>query len=203
MALFPIREDEIINLGKSIIKGLEENKKVFPAPPVSSKELLESLARAVAAQEAAEKARAAAEHATANKKAAMQELSEKMRWDLRYAENTAAMNHDKLRLLGWGKPRRGRPPKLPGQVRSLEVSRKGEDWVRLDWKEPVDGGMVLHYRVERRDNPDDLIWAVAATSTQTIITLEAQEPGTTWEYRIVAVNKAGDGEPSSTVIVNL
>lgn len=203
MALFPIREDEIIALGRAIVKGFSENKKVFPSPPVSFKELQESLERVVAAQEASEKARAAAEHATANKKAALQELSEKMRWDLRYAENTVAMNHDKLRLLGWGKPRRGRPPKLPGQVRALEVSRKGEDWLRLDWKEPVDGGMVLQYRVERRDNPDDLIWAVAATTMQTIITLEEQERGIRWEYRIVAVNKAGDGEPSNTVIVTL
>ena len=203
MALFPIRENEIIDLGKAIIKGFEAHKKVYPAPPIAAAELKESLERVLAAQEEAEKARVVAEHATANKKAALQELAEKMRWDLRYAENTVAMNHDKLRLIGWGKPKRGRPPRLPGQVRSLEVSRKGEDWIRLDWKEPVDGGRVLNYRVERRDNPDDLIWSVAATTTQTIITLEDQEQGIKWEYRVVAVNKAGDGESSNTIIVEL
>ena len=203
MALFPIREDEIVTLGKNIIKGLEENKKVFPAPPVSTSELQDSLNRVIAAKEATERARAEAEHATANKRAALEELANKMRWDIRYAENAVAMNHDKLRLIGWGRPRRGRPPKLPGQVRALEVSRKGEDWVRLDWKEPGDGGMVLQYRVERRDNPDDLIWAVAATTTQTIVTLEDHEQGTSGEYRVVAINKAGDGEPSNTVIVTL
>jgi hypothetical protein len=35
------------------------------------------------------------------------------------------------------------------------------------------------------------------------ITLSAQERGKEWEYPVLAVNKAGEGEPSNTVMAVL
>ncbi len=35
------------------------------------------------------------------------------------------------------------------------------------------------------------------------ITLSGQERGKEWEYRVIAVNKAGEGTPSNTVMVVL
>ena len=47
--------------------------------------------------------------------------------------------------------------------------------------------------------------AIAAQATEVItgITLVDQERGKEWEYRIVAINKSGEGEPSNTVMAVL
>ena len=35
------------------------------------------------------------------------------------------------------------------------------------------------------------------------LTLSEQERGKEWEYKVIAVNKAGEGEPSNTVMAVL
>lgn len=35
------------------------------------------------------------------------------------------------------------------------------------------------------------------------VTLSDQERGKEWEYRVIAVNKSGEGEPSNTVMAVL
>lgn len=46
-------------------------------------------------------------------------------------------------------------------------------------------------------------WEDAATAVITEATLVEQPRGKELEYRIIAVNKAGDGEPSNTAMVVL
>jgi len=38
---------------------------------------------------------------------------------------------------------------------------------------------------------------------ETVITLSNQERGKEWEYRVIAVNKAGEAQPSNTVMAVL
>ncbi len=201
MALFPIREDEVIKLGDALVHGLKENTADFPSPPIAPAELRKALDAALKARDAAAAARAAAEQATEKKDMAFEVLKEKMRRNLRYAENTVAMNDEKLRRLGWGKPKRGRPCRRPGQVRALEVSLQDSESLVLDWKAPNDGGKVVAYRVESRTSPEDLLWNEVLSTTKTNATLEDQTHGIHTEYRVVACNKGGDGEPSNTVLV--
>ena len=72
----------------------------------------------------------------------------------------------------------------------------------LDWKAPADGGKPAAYKVLRRERPAGA-WAEAATAVITEATLVEQPRGPELEYRIIAVNKAGEGEESNTVMAVL
>ena len=54
----------------------------------------------------------------------------------------------------------------------------------------------------RRERPE-APWEEVATAVITEATLVEQPRGKELEYRIIAVNKAGDGEPSNTAMVVL
>jgi hypothetical protein len=117
-----------------------------------------------------------------------------------------------------------RSPRPDARTTSLEAPHEGEGWVFLDWKEPVDlpaprfldrrcqvsaiparqagGGAVAAYKVQRRLRPDGP-WSDAGMAIESEITLTNQERGKEWEYRVLAVNKAGEGEPSNTVMAVL
>lgn len=74
--------------------------------------------------------------------------------------------------------------------------------VFLDWKKPAGGGKVSAYKVMRRERPAGP-WEAVATAVISETTLVDQPRGKELEYRIIAVNKAGDGEPSNTAMVVL
>jgi len=84
----------------------------------------------------------------------------------------------------------------------LEAPRQGDGWVFLDWKAPIDGGAPSAYKVMRRERPAGA-WAETATAVISEATLVEQPKGKELEYRIIAVNKAGEGEPSNTEMVVL
>ncbi len=142
-------------------------------------------------------AQAAAQQATEAKHADQDRLTTAMKSVLRYAENAVQGNDVKLAALGWGGKSAPPPLQPPGQPRLLEAPKQGQGWLHLDWKTPAEGGAPAFYRIERRKLPSG-DWEVAGTSLATEATLNNQERGKEWEYRVVAVNKAGEGEPSNT-----
>ena len=121
---------------------------------------------------------------------------------MRYAENTVNCDDDQLKLLGWGSRKTGASLEPPGQPRTLEAPRQGEDRIFLDWKGPVDGGKVASYTIQRRERPEGA-WSIAGVTTETEATLTGQQRGKEFEYRVIAVNKAGEGASSNTVMAVL
>ena len=202
MAQFPRTEPQVIVLAQDMAAGLAANAVVYPAPPVAPADLQTAMAAYITARDAAVAAVAAAEQATAAKNEALQALTDDMKADLRYAETTVNYDDDQLKLIGWGGRKSKTSLEAPGQTRSLEAPREGEGWVFLDWKEPVDGGAVAAYKIQRRLRPDGP-WSDAGMAIESEITLTNQERGKEWEYRVLAVNKAGEGEPSNTVMAVL
>ena len=79
---------------------------------------------------------------------------------------------------------------------------QGEGWLILDWKQPTDGGRVSAYRVRCR-NLEGGVWRDVAMAIDTEVFLKDQECGNEIAYEVVAVNKAGIGEPSNIVSVTL
>ena len=106
-------------------------------------------------------------------------------------------NNAKLAALSWSGKAAPTHLQPPGQPRSLEIPRQGEGWLFLDWKEPAEGGKAAFYRLERRLTGGT--WELAGMAVESEATLVNQERGKEWEYRVVAVNKAGESGPSNTV----
>lgn len=202
MPRFPTTEADIVALAGLIKNGLKNNPTIFPNPPV--RQILMGIKRNqfVTARDNALSAHAVAEQATTDKDQALQNLIDAMKADLRYAENTVDFDDDKLKLIGWAgkKAPTALPP--PGQSRLLEAPKQGAGWVFLDWKQPADGGKPAAYKVQRRNRPDGA-WADVATAILSEITLVDQPEKAEIEYRVIAINKAGEGSPSNTVMVVL
>lgn len=185
-------------MAQNIITGLTANPGVYPAPPVTPAALQAKLDSAITLSDEAVAARAAAEQATVTKDAGMEELTEAMKAEISYAETTVGDDNAKLALIGWGGKAAPVALQPPGQARALEAPREGEGWLFLDWKEPAEGGAVASYKIERRERPAGP-WTLIQIAFETEATLNNQERGKDWEYRVIAVNKAGEGVPSNTV----
>ncbi len=202
MARFPKTEAEVVALGQAMASGLTDNAVIYPAPPVAPLDLSALISAYTATKNAAIAAQAAAEDATTTKDEALDDLADAMKSDIRYAENTVDYDDDKLKLLGWAGRKAATPLAPPGQARLLEAPKQGEGWVFLDWKAPIDGGAAAAYKVMRRERPAGA-WEEVATAVISEATLVEQPRGKELEYRIIAVNKAGDGESSNTAMVVL
>ena len=201
MARFPKREPEIKSLAQNMVTGLTGQEGVpplFPSPPVAPAALQALLDAVITLSDVQVTAQAAAEQATQAKAAALEDLVTAMRADLRYAEDHVNYDDAKLSTLGWGTRATPTALSVPGQPRSLEAPRQGEGWIFLDWKAPVEGGLVAAYKIERRERPAGN-WMLAALAIESEATLNNQERGKDWEYRILATNKLGESEPSNTI----
>jgi hypothetical protein len=195
---FPEREADILRLASDIAAGLAAHPDVFPAPPYSAEDLQKALAAHDVNREAHIRAEATAVQGTVAKRESQRTIEDMAKANLRYAENHTRGDDGKLQLLGWG-GRRARTLTItepPGQVRTLEVVREGKDWVFLDWKEPMEGGVVAAYKIQRRRR-DSGDWTDVGMSVESEATLNGQDPGVEHEYRVIAVNLAGEGPASN------
>ncbi len=202
MANFPKAEPQVVVLAQEMVQGLTDNPQVFPAPVVTPDNLTALLTALTTAQNAATAAQAAAESATMAKLTALDALVAAMKKDIRYAENITNYEDDKLKLIGWGAHRSPTALTPPGQTLELHIVKQGEGWLQLAWTAPKTGGAVSAYRVMRRERPAGP-WEDVATAVITEANLVDQPRGKELEYRIIAVNKAGEGEPSNTEMVVL
>jgi hypothetical protein len=199
---FPKQEPLIAALANDIATGLTNNPEEFPSPPVSPDELRTALTEYLAKREAAMEAAAAAEEGTAAKDEVLDNLTDLMKANLRYAENTTRCDSGKLKRIGWGGRSERTSLEVPGEPRTLEILGTGEGWVLLDWKEPSDGGRVAAYKVQRRRRSDGA-WRDVGIAVESEVILSDQERGTEMDYRVLAVNKAGESTPSPSVTVLL
>ena len=202
MAHFPTREAEILALAQSVITGMAENPD-FPSSPISTSELRNLRDAVISASDAQVFAKAAAEQATETKHAALEELIVALKTILHYAEDAVHGNDAKLSAIGWSGLAPLTPLVPPGQPLELTAAEQGEGWLHLTWRHSAEGGYASLYRIERREPTDGAAWVLAEAVVETEVTLDNQVRGKTWEYRVIAANKAGQSGPSNTVAVVL
>ncbi|NIM50389.1 MAG: hypothetical protein GTO22_14255 [Gemmatimonadales bacterium] len=184
------------------MQGLGQAGEDFPTPPVPPDELQAKLDAYNAARAATVVAQTAFREQHAVKDEALEELVDATKANLRYAEVAVRDQPEKLSQLGWGARRTGSTLEPPGEVRDIAIKAEGDTWVVLDWKPPVDGGALAACRIQRRKR-DGGSWRDVATSVGTEDMLSNQPRGIEFEYRVMAVNKAGAGQPSATVTLIL
>jgi hypothetical protein len=202
MATFPRTEPEIAALALVVKDGLAQAAEDFPAPPVPPQDLQARLETYNAAKTATVTAESTARERHAVKDDALEALVDGIKANLRYAEVAVREHPEKLALLGWSPPRAGKGVEPPGEVRDAAMPAQGPGWVLLDWKAPVDGGAVSAYTIQRRRRTEEH-WQDIGTSVDSEALIQNQERGVEFEYRILAVNKAGTGKPSAAVAVTL
>ena len=66
----------------------------------------------------------------------------------------------------------------------------------------VDGGKPAAHKIQRRERPAGP-WLDASMAIESELALSDQPRGIEWEYRVIAVNKTGEGLPSNTVMAVL
>jgi hypothetical protein len=198
---FPEAEPEIAALAQLLVQGLGQATEDFPAPPVPPEELRAKLDAYHATAAATVVAETAVREQHAAKDLALEDLVDDMKANLKYAEVAVRDQPEKLNQLGWGPRRSPVSLKEPGEVRDIRIVSEGDSWVILSWNPPVDGGQVGAYKIQRKGQSG--AWKDIGTSVDITTLLTNQPRGVEFEYRVLAVNKKGTGQPSATVTVVL
>lgn len=202
MTQFPRAEPDVAALALALTQGLIESAADFPAPPVPPSELEAMLGGYNTALAAIVVAEGALRDRQVAKDKAFEHLSEAMKADFKYAEFAVRDQPEKLSQIGWGSRRNGQALEAPGEVRDIKIRSEGDTWLVLDWDAPVDGGAVAVYKIQRRKR-DGGAWEDILTSMATEQIISNQPRAVELEYRVLAMNKAGAGQPSGTVTVVL
>ena len=86
----------------------------------------------------------------------------------------------------------------PAEPRNLVATNVGSDRIDLSWDPPVhDGGSALWaYNVEYLSSDSGWRVLINMNSTATTFTHGGLDPGSSWTYRVVALNHVGQSEPS-------
>ncbi len=199
MATFPTREPEIIRLAHDLATGLGAHAELFPAPPNAPGQGLTLIDAYYEARDASIARAAASSDAIVAKDKAVESVVEWAKAEINYAVSLFRKDGNKLKLIGWGARRVPAilPDTLPGQVGHLVVQHEGKNAVSLSWRDPVDGGEVGAYRIQRRKPGGE--WFDVGTAVSSEATLNNQEAGVEFEYKVIAVNKIGDGQESNIV----
>ena len=198
---YPDTEPEIAALALRVIEGLKELGEELPAPPVSADELQARLDRFNASKTGVVNATAALRDEHVANDQDLEGLVDGTKANLKYAEVVFRDQPQKLSRFGWGPRRDGSTLEPPGEVRDIRIMGEGDTWVALRWNPPADGGAVASYKIQRKKK--DGGWEDVGSSVDTEQMVSGQPRGMEMDYRVLAVNKAGVGQPSATVTVVL
>jgi len=205
MPKFPRREAEVIALVDEMIAGYLINPSMFPSADVPA--LQAARAAYTTAKDEQMTAQGVLAVATEAKQHSVDTLEDVMHLELRKSETDTAADPQNLTFIGWGPKSKPTPSDRPGQPRSLESVKQGQETLHLDWKTPATatGGTVRNYIIERRELVDGEMtaWHTVGTAIETEVQLEGQPRGVAMEYHVIAINVGGQSDPSNSVDIVL
>jgi len=209
MPRYPTQQAQILALAEAMIGGYTEYAGLFPNADVGLLQSLRDAYNTAATDQTA--AIAKAQLATEAKQAALAQLQAVIKRQLKQSQIDTAANPGNLNYIGWGPRAAEHPTESPGQPLALKSIEEGAGTLLIEWNRPVrgSGGPVRTYIIERRelatDQPDASFgrWGQATTSLETRASLKDQPRGAQLEYRVKALNKAGQSQSSNTIAVVL
>ena len=201
MSQFPKNRPEILELAQKVLNGFINHPDIFPDPPLDLEAYRSNIQKNYIVYDRVASLRAALEEAIQEAEDSTSLIGDQTRTNVRYAENLD-LNEQQLALIGWGGRATPSPQTVPGQTRHLEILSHGEGSVELHWKAPNDGGKPSSYKIYRRELPNG-DWILVDSIASKSIVLSNQPCGKSLEYKVVAMNKSGDGAESNTVVVTL
>jgi hypothetical protein len=202
MPEFPTKEVNIAALAYQMVNGYIGHMADFPSiVPDSVFLLIYRHVEYKATRDANHQAQAAVRLATKNKNAGLAALKDLMKSCLKKSEVDTADEPEKLTEIGWGPKAPPQPVAAPGQPLNLHPIVEGQGTCLLAWDSPIAGRAVRNYIIQRRDlgQSDFGPWNIANSALGNQINLTDQPRGVQVEYRVKAVNLAGESSSSNTV----
>lgn len=198
MPRFPTKEMDIIALAQLVANGIKANPTDFPNAPATPTSIETLLTGYFDKAEEVQLAKAAETEKIQEKSDILQDIIAETKADIGYAELVAKGDNAMLEKIGWGT--RAAPTALqpPGQCRFLEIIGQGDGWVQIDWKEPIGGGRVAAYKVQRSQNGTSFTDTATAMESEALL---VNQPAGKYIFQVVAVNKAGTGLASNTISI--
>jgi len=202
---FPRTEIETTSLCEQMIAGLELHAEDFSGiTPAMLAEMQAALADYHTQRAAQEEAQAQAKVLTSRKAEKLEKVIELMKANIKRAQIDCTQAPEKLGYIGWG-PRadaQGYIPTPPSQPRVLRIIAEGSGDIWFEWDEG-EKSRINNWIIERRDQlapgGDFGPWLLAGTSVNTQAHLTGQPVGVKMEYRVRAVNTAGESTASNTM----
>ncbi len=199
---FPRTEQETIALCEQMIEGLNAHQEEFASiTPAMVSDLAATLKQYQADKEAEDYVGAQAKIATMQKEGRFDAVIALMKANLKRAEMDCQDAPEKLARIGW-MPRIPPAPTVPPYPpRLLKITAEGPGSVWFAW-EPIGVSTISHWIVERRQQSEGGefgAWTVAGTAMNMSCHLMEQPCGVGLEYRVKAVNAAGESQPSNTI----
>ena len=201
MPQFPKNRAEILDLAQKVLNGFVNHPDIFTNPPFDLDTFRQCIQADYGLHDASASLQAALVDALDKANHSTDHIGEQTRTAVRYAENLN-LTEEQLALIGWGSRATPTPQAIPGQTRHLEIASHGEGVVELHWKSPNDGGKPSSYKIYRRELPDGEWMLVESIASKSVV-LSNQPRGKPLEYKVVAMNKTGDGAESNIVVVTL
>jgi len=199
---FPRTEEETISLCEQMIAGLSAHADDFTSiTPVMLADLQGTLTQYQADKEAQDYVEAQTKIVTLQKEGRFDTVVALMKATLKRAEMDCENKPERLSNIGWC-PRIVPAPTVPPYPgRMLKVTAQGPGNLWFEW-EPIGVSSISHWVIERREQSaagEFGPWASAGTAANTSCHLIDQPRGVGLEYRVKAVNAAGESQPSNSV----
>ncbi len=117
------------------------------------------------------------------------------------AKGKVNFNDADLKKIGWSGRKPKSPMKPPGACSALKATTKDETGtIYLEWDKPVKGGRPAFYRIERLVPPGPG-WHLEAAVHHNSAAVTDQPKSKPLKFRVMASNKAGEGDASNTVTI--